>query len=165
VAAGQQGYEVIKLEPTELDRVSDYGHLAGGEVDAWYPVPKDLGAIVFDPGATLTIEKLVDGVPVSPAVVNGTAAGEINATGKIVYGYNLRVTTAGTYRITYTIPRGTFLECDAGACEGNTAILDIVVAAGGGGGGKKTQATITATERIRVQEQDEMQVQDQDGAQ
>jgi len=141
-AAGQQGYEVIKLEPTELDRVSDYGHLAGGEVDAWYPVAKDLGAIVHDPGATLKIERLVDGQPVSPAEFNGTAGGEINATGKIVYGYNLRVKTAGTYRITYTIPRGNFASndeavpvCDAGECSGNTAILDIVVAGGGGGGG------------------------------
>ena len=25
---GQQGYNVIKLEPSELDRESDYGHLA-----------------------------------------------------------------------------------------------------------------------------------------
>ena len=30
LAAGQQGYFVIKLEPSELDRESDYGHLAGG---------------------------------------------------------------------------------------------------------------------------------------
>jgi hypothetical protein len=104
-------------------------------VDAWYPVPKDLGAIVFDPGAMLRIEQLVDGQPVIPAVFNGTAGGEINATGKVVYGYNLRVTAAGKYRITYTIPRGTFLECDAGTCEGNTAILDIDVISGGGGGG------------------------------
>jgi hypothetical protein len=104
-------------------------------VDAWNPVPKDLGAIVFDPGATLRIERMVDGQAVSPAVFNGTAGGEINATGKIVYGYNLRVTTAGTYRITYTIPRGNFLECDAGTCEGTTAFLDIVVAGSGGGGG------------------------------
>jgi hypothetical protein len=137
VALGQQGYEVIKLEPSELDRLSDYGHLAGGAVDAWYPVAKDLGAIVFDPGATLRIEQVVDGQPVSPAVFNGAAGGEINATGKIVYGYNLRVTAAGTYRITYTIPRGTFSECDAGTCEGNTAILDIDVISGGGGGGGK----------------------------
>ena len=66
----------------------------------------DLGAIVHDPAATLKIERLVDGVPVSPAVYNGTASGEINATGKIVYGYNLRVTAAGTYRITYTLRPG-----------------------------------------------------------
>jgi hypothetical protein len=136
VALGQQGYEVIKLEPTELDRVSDYGHLAGGVEGAWIPVAKDLGAIVHDPGATLRIEQLdANGDPVSPAVFNGTAGGEINATGKIVYGYNLRVTSAGKYRVTYTIPKGNFTECDAGTCVGTTAILDIDVIGGGGGGG------------------------------
>ena len=52
---------------------------------------------------------------------NGPAGGEINATGKIVYGYNLRVTTAGTYRITYTMPQRHLHGCDAGTCDGNTA--------------------------------------------
>jgi hypothetical protein len=81
---------------------------------------------------------MVDGVPVSPAVYNGTASGEINATGKIVYGYNLRVTTAGPYRITNTFNNVSFAgACNAGDCTGNVAYLDIVVAGGGGGGGGK----------------------------
>jgi hypothetical protein len=145
-AAGQQGYFVIKLEPSELDRESDYGHLAAGSVDTGFaPIPYTVGdptpdggtfpAIVFDPSATLRIERLDSGVPVSPAVYNGTASGEINATGKIVYGYNLRVQVAGTYRITYTFPRVTFAgPCNAGACAGSQAVLDIVIAGGGGGG-------------------------------
>jgi hypothetical protein len=92
---------------------------------------------VFDPSATLRIERLDNGVPVNPAVYNGVASGEINSTGKIVYGYNLRVTSAGTYRITYTFTNVNFADdCNAGNCDGNEAYLDIVVT-GGGGGGKK----------------------------
>ena len=151
-AGGQTGYFVIKLEPSELDRESDYGHLAtgpatDGSAAIAYMVGDDLPdggtfpAVVFDPSARLKIERLVDGVPVSPAVYDGTASGEINATGKIVYGYNLRVQLAGTYRITYTFPRVKF---DGGcnvvdSCSGSEAVLDIVVAGGGGGGkGKPT---------------------------
>ena len=147
VAAGQSGYFVVKLEPAELDRLSDYGHLAGGPEGGFFDTPytvgdplpdgSTFGAIVHDPSARLRIERLVDGVPVSPAVFNGTAGGEINATGKIVYGYNLRVTTAGTYRITYTFTKVNFAgdaSCDAGHCLGTEAYLDIVVTGGGGGG-------------------------------
>jgi hypothetical protein len=148
-AAGQTGYFVIKLEPSELDRESDYGHLATGSPDNGFePIEHTVGdplpdggtfpAIVFDPTARLTIERLVDGVPVSPAVYNGTASGEINATGKIVYGYNLRVQLAGTYLITYTFPRVTFVgDCNAGSCSGSEATLEINVTGGGGGGGNK----------------------------
>jgi hypothetical protein len=147
-AEGQQGYFVIKLEPSELDRESDYGHLARVSASGGFePIPYTVGepagegtfpAIVFDPSATLRIERLDNGVPVSPAVYNGTASGEINATGKIVYGYNLRVQVAGTYRITYTFPRITFAgACNAGTCAGSEAVLDIVIAGGGGGGGGK----------------------------
>jgi hypothetical protein len=146
VASGQDGYFVIKLEPSELDRESDYGHLAAGSPELGFdPIPYvvgDLlpdggtfGAVVFDPTARLTIERLVDGVPVSPAAYNGTASGEINSTGKIVYGYNLRVQLAGTYRITYTFNNVNLAGgCNAGMCSGNVAYLDIVVAGGGGGG-------------------------------
>jgi len=149
VASGQDGYFVIKLEPSELDRASDYGHLATGPatdgsaaiaytVGDLLPDGGTFGAVVFDPTAKLRIERLVDGVPGSPAVYNGTASGEINATGKIVYGYNLRVTSAGTYRITYTFENVNLAEpCNAGSCSGNVAYLDIVVAGGGGGGGGK----------------------------
>jgi hypothetical protein len=149
VAAGQSGYFVIKLEPSELDRESDYGHLAtgpatDGSAAIAYTVGQSLpddgtfGAVVFDPSARLRIEPLVDGVPVSPAVYNGVASGEINSTGKIVYGYNLRVTSAGTYRITYTFNNVNFAgACNAGTCVGNEAYLDVVVAGGGGGGGGK----------------------------
>jgi hypothetical protein len=147
VAVGQPGYFVIKLEPAELDRLSDYGHLATGpgvDDDFPYTVGDTLpdggifGAVVFDPTAKLKIELLNNGQTVSPVVFEGTAAGEINTTGKIVYGYNLRVKAAGTYRITYTFNNVNFagaVPCDAGTCSGNSASLDIVVGSGGGGGG------------------------------
>jgi hypothetical protein len=148
-AVNQKGYFVIKLEPSELDRESDYGHLAAGSLlDGFEPIEYTVGedlpdggtfpAIVFDPSATLRIERLDNGVPVSPPLYNGIASGEINSTGKIVYGYNLRVQVAGTYRITYTFPRVTFVGgCNVeGSCSGNEAVLEIMVA-GGGGGGKK----------------------------
>jgi len=146
VAVGRDGYFVIKLEPSELDRASDYGHLADGSPELGFaptaytvgdalPDGGTFGAVVFDPSAKLRIEQLVNGVPVSPAVYNGTASGEINATGKIVYGYNLRVTSAGTYRITYTFNNVNLAgDCNAGDCSGNVAYLDIVVVGGGGGG-------------------------------
>ncbi len=149
VADGREGYFVIKLEPSELDRESDYGHWADGSAEAGFaPVPYTVGdtlpdegtfaAIVFDPTARLRIERLEDGVPVSPAVYNGTASGEINSTGKIVYGYNLRVGLAGDYRITYTFNNVNFAGgCNTGTCDGSEAYLDIVVVAGGGGGGGK----------------------------
>ena len=145
-AVNQTGYFVIKLQPSELDRESDYGHLAEADASVptgFKPIVYTVGdltpdggtfpAIVFDPSATLKIERLDNGVPVSPAVYNGTASGEINATGKIVYGYNLRVQVAGTYRITYTFPRVTFVDaCNAGNCAGSEAVLEIIVAGGGG---------------------------------
>jgi hypothetical protein len=138
-STGQLGYKVIKLEPAELDRVSDYGHLADDNGSA---VPTDVGSIVHDPGATLKIVNSSNG----SVAFEGVAGGEINATGKIVYGYNLRVTAAGTYRITYTLPNVAFGGCEAGdpataICAGHEASVDIVVGSGGGGGGGKGKPT------------------------
>jgi hypothetical protein len=150
VAEGRQGYFVIKLEPAELDRLSHYGHLANEDLsDHPYvvgdPVPGGtFAAIVYDPTAHLTIQRMEGENPVGPAAYDGAAGGEINATGKIVYGYNLRVSVPGTYRITYSFTNVNFASndedvavCDAGVCEGATAYLDIEVVGGGGGGGGK----------------------------
>jgi hypothetical protein len=159
-AVGQLGYYVVKLEPEQLDRLSAYGQLASGsegDVDITYAVGTDypldptnpavgefegrFGAIVFDPLATLRIEKVdADGNPLGLVVVDDApAGGEINATGKIVYGYNLRVVEAGKYRITYTMKNVQLTSCiDARAtCDGMVTWLDIDVIPGGGGGGKK----------------------------
>jgi hypothetical protein len=135
-SAGQKGYKVIKLEPAELDRLSDYGHLAADQGGVLVPIERDdLGAIVHDPAATLRIVRLSDGF----VAFEGVAGGEINATGKIVYGYNLRVSEAGKYGITYTLPNVSLLGCEEAAaiCAGKTAYLEIEVGGGGGGGGGK----------------------------
>ena len=133
---GQQGYKVIKLEPAELDRLSDYGHLAVDNGDGTFSAkPLDVGTVVHDPAATLQIVRLDDG----SVVFDGIAGAEINATGKIVYGHNLRVSLPGMYRITYTLPNVTLTACEepAAVCANNEAYLDIEVVAGGGGGGGK----------------------------
>ena len=153
-ADGQVGYNVIKLQPNELDRMSDYGHLATGEEGSWTPIEYMVGetytggnatigefnglfeGVVFDPDAWLTIEKLDEGGNPVAEIVDESAGGEINAGGKIVYGYNLRVVENGTYRITYSTPNVTITGCDAVAdCSmGNATVLEIVVGGGGGGG-------------------------------
>jgi hypothetical protein len=135
---GKQGYEVIKLEPAELDRLSDYGHLAVDHGNGPEATPTNVGAVVHDPDATLKIERVVDGF----VVYEGTAGAEINATGKIVYGHNLRVAEPGMYLITYTLPNVTFQGCEAGdpdtaICAGSEASIQIEVVGGGGGGGGK----------------------------
>jgi len=141
LAAGQQGYFVEKLEPAELDRYSAYGHLASGTAGGWFPnaytvgdaLPdgKTFGAVVYDANAGLVIQQVATG----QNVVEGAAGAEINATGKIIYGYNLRVVEAGKYLISYTMPNVTFDDCDIGSCEASVATLEIEVVAGGGGGG------------------------------
>jgi hypothetical protein len=91
--------------------------------------------VVHDAGMQLSVENIDTGefvVPLQPI------APEINATGKIVYGYNLRVSAAGNYRIRFnTTPAVTFTGVDAGEYDANNAYLDIVVNSGGGKGGGK----------------------------
>ena len=56
------------------------------------------------------------------------AGGEINATGKIIYGYGLRVTEPGTYRLTYSFGNVVINGCEEpqAVCGGSTASLNIV---------------------------------------
>lgn len=134
-----QGYMVDKLEPSKLDRLSAYGHLAGGDaVSGWTDIPTNFGFqqwVVHDVGMQLSVQNLDTGVfavPLQPI------APEINATGKIVYGYNLRVETAGNYQIRFNSSPGvTFTGTDAGTFDDHNAYLDIVVVPGGGQGGGK----------------------------
>lgn len=129
-----QGYSVIKLQPSTLDRLSAYGHQAGGDAGSgWTDIPMDVGQaswVVHDAGMQISVQNLDTGayaVPLQPI------APEINATGKIVYGYNLRVSAAGNYRIRFnSTPAVTFAGVDVGTFDANNAYLDIVVAAGGG---------------------------------
>jgi hypothetical protein len=149
-----QGYKVIKLQPSTLDRLSAYGHLALGPDPTWTAIPIDYpqyptneicpdptdtgdtdcqGWVVHDAGMQISVQNVATGafvVPLQPI------APEINATGKIVYGYNLRVSETGTYRIRFnTTPAVKITGVDAGTFDDNNAYLDIVVNPGGGGGG------------------------------
>ena len=93
---GMAGYTVEKLEPDELDRVSPYGMLSDLTVSKKDPYPETR---VWDQTAHLTITSSTGDV-----VVDEPATAEINATGRVVYGYNLRVPAAGTYSITLQRP-------------------------------------------------------------
>jgi len=147
------GYSVIKLEPSKLDRDSAYGHLAEQDATlAWLAFPTEFPDVavdhlaqwlVHDSQITFSVQNLTTGVYAVPPGTNPTA--EINATGKVVYGYNLRVGVAGPYRITFTTsPLVHFMGQDAakGAVvdtDGDglfeEAYIDIAVTTGGGGGG------------------------------
>jgi hypothetical protein len=126
----QQGYTVVKLEPSALDRESLYGTLATDDSTGFSATPTDFVPLVYDIQARLTIT----GPDPNWKVVEAATA-EINATGKVVYGYNLRVPSAGTYQITYTLPNVDIVSADAGNCEKDTCTLFITVTAGGGNGG------------------------------
>ena len=152
--ATQQGFTVVKLDPAALDRESPYGILATDDglgsfsateshrpgkptqglvtdiaTESFGVTPTDFVPLVYDSQASLTIVGN-DGV-----VFNGPATAEINATGKVVYGYNLRVPSAGTYEITYTLPNVNIIGADAGSCGDQECSLLITVTAGGGSGG------------------------------
>ncbi|MFM2005895.1 MAG: hypothetical protein RLZZ09_1550 [Pseudomonadota bacterium] len=136
---GLQGYAVIKLQPSLLDRLSAYGHEAtGNAVSGWGSTPTTFTQaqwLVHDQGITFSVLNKDTNVYAVPPGTNPTA--EINATGKIVYGYNLKVTTAGNYRIQFTTsPNVTLTGQDAangGLIDPNNVFIDIVVGAGGSG--------------------------------
>ncbi|HSG09245.1 MAG TPA: hypothetical protein VLA36_12870 [Longimicrobiales bacterium] len=139
--AAMDGFAVVKLEPSELDRNSAYGTFATPDgAGGFYATATSYTSLrVFDPGVTFSVQNVATGDYVVQPGVPPTA--EINATGKVVYGYNLRVPDKGDYEITFVVPgvtisavnRGTFNSVVGGP---DTASLTInVVAAGGGGGG------------------------------
>jgi len=122
-----QGYEVVKLEPNKLDRESAYGTLA----TAGAATAVDMTPVVHDGLTRLQIT----GPDGWQAPVVNPLKPEINATGKVVYGYQLTAPAPGQYVITFTMPNVTIDACDVGTCADSTASLTITV--GGGGGGKK----------------------------
>jgi hypothetical protein len=145
------GFTVIKLEPSKLDRDSAYGHeaVAEAEGEGWVSDPIEFSDqstwLVHDSQITFSVQNLDTGVYAVRPGSNPTA--EINATGKVVYGYNLSVGVTGPYRITFaSSPRVHFTGQDAvnGAVEDvdedglyEEAYIDINVTQGGGGGGGK----------------------------
>ncbi|HYN56410.1 MAG TPA: hypothetical protein VES03_04340 [Motilibacterales bacterium] len=140
--ADMTGWEVVKLD-LALDRLSRYGTQATAiEGDGWAsnpttPYPETR---VWTAGTWLTIYPLSD--EASP-VVNEAATAEINSTGRVVYGYNLRVTSLGKYMIEYTFPKVEVESVNKPASTfdfdtetGTTVVrLPIEVIGGGGGGG------------------------------
>lgn len=135
------GFNVVKLEPTKLDRESAYGTLATSDgVSGYYATAEILPARVFDAAVTFSIMNVATGAYVVPLGSNPTA--EINATGKVVYGYNLRVTAAGQYEITFILPSVDITGVDAGTFVNDPSgpdkvTLVITVGTGGGGGGRR----------------------------
>jgi hypothetical protein len=133
------GYDVIKLDETALDRESAYGTLATSDgLGGFSATPKVFSTVrVFDSKVTFSIKNVATGAYV---VQPGTpATAEINATGNVVYGYNLRVTAAGDYEITYVTPSVKITSANKAASTftDTTVTLVIKVIAGGGGGGHR----------------------------
>ena len=124
------GWMVEKLEPDKLDREAAYGTLASGSQQTEFtsnPVSPYLEVRVYDDFAWLRIYNTDN--PQEP-IVDEPASAEINSTGRIVYGYNLRVETVGTYVIEFTAP-----NVDIDGADSHTITLEIEVTAGSGGGG------------------------------
>jgi hypothetical protein len=131
------GYMVEKLDETALDRAAPYGTLATADgLGGFHATATSFTKVrVFDAAVTLTIQNVATGAYV---VQPGTpASAEINSTGNVVYGYNLRVSAVGAYLITYDTPSVTIIGTDAGDFTANSVSLVINVIAGGGGGGGK----------------------------
>lgn len=135
------GFNVIKLEPSKLDRESAYGFEATSDgYGGYFATPVSLPARVFDDEVTFSVKNVATGLYVVPEGTNPTA--EINATGKVVYGYNLRVTSIGQYEITFTIPNVNITGVDAGTFTFDqygpdkvTLVIDVIAGGSGGGGG------------------------------
>ena len=143
---GMTGYRVDKLDPNALDRESAYGTPASGSATDSPPAAKDTPFVNPDTGLA-EVRVWVAGAALTLTAPSGTtstlaATAEINATGRIVYGYNLRVTTAGTYTLHFTVPSSITVNIANGKSvvtkntDGTTTIsLAITVAASSGGGG------------------------------
>lgn len=133
------GFTVVKLQPSKLDRESAYGTLAtsnDGGLTYQATATTFTSVRVYDPGVTFSVKNVATGTYVVPLGSNPTA--EINATGRVVYGYNLRVGAVGQYEITFVIPSVNITGVDAGTYIPNpdgadTVSITITVISGGGG--------------------------------
>ena len=120
-----QGFSVLKLEPSKLDRESAYGTLATEDgVGGWYATAEYLPVRVYDAGVTFSVKNIATGVYVVPLGTNPTA--EINATGRVVYGYNMRVTDRGEYEITFVLPSVDITDVDVGTYTTDPLAADTV---------------------------------------
>jgi hypothetical protein len=145
---GMTGYAITNLTPDLADRLATYG--TRGAPDDLYLTgePGAPSVRVFDAGATLTIEKIVDEVP-TLVVFDGPMTAEINSTGAVVYGFNwgtkgkANAPAPGTYRLTFTTNSTVITGiADAGALrvptwDADSTSLEVSVTSGKPGGGKK----------------------------
>jgi len=153
VGTTMPGFQVVKLENT-LDRLSAYGTFACNdpETETCAATVTNFSKVrVFDSAAEWRVldaeEVPVDGY--DWAIIGS----EINATGKAVYGYGLRLPAVGAYTLQFKFPNVTITSVNYGSvnyndvtlqCEdefGGASVcitsLDINVVTGGGGGGGK----------------------------
>ena len=120
-----QGYSVVKLQPSLLDRESPYGTLATDNGDGTYSATAAvMPASVWGPGATLTIT--------GPTNATADMPGEINATGAIVFGYNWTPQVAGTYTLTFNPPSGVTVA-DSDSLVAHVTVSSSTGKGGGGG--------------------------------
>lgn len=121
------GYDVLKLDPSLLDRESHYGTL-GDRVEDFIEVR------VWDSGVLLDIRS-TDGSVVVQDWQPFTA--EINSTGRIVYGFNWQKPVPGDYLISVVAPNITISTADNGVVVSpNMVTLEVTVGDKGGGQGK-----------------------------
>ncbi len=157
------GYHVIKLQPSLSDKLSAYGTEAtsstGGVTQISFPYTYDTingetglpetvtdYVRVYDIGALFSLYNETSGTYVVEP--NTAMTAEINATGKVVYGYNWGIgghgvkslPTAGTYILTFYAPNVALTSTAANTVisdDGHTATLTFTVAAKNSGGKKK----------------------------
>ena len=133
---------MVKLDPSKLDRESAYGTpAASGETNA-AALPDLLPERGEGGGAGLRPRGHVQHPEGRRRRLCGPAgyAGEgrdQRGWGNVIYGYSLRVSAAGEYRVTYVTPTVTLTGTDGGTFEAHSVSLVITVVAGGGGGGRK----------------------------
>lgn len=120
--AAMQGFKVVKLTE-ELDRYATYGTLG---------VAEDLDEVrAYDDDAVL---RIIDSS--GTAVYTAAFSAELNSTGRIVYGYNWRPTTAGDFTLEITAPAVKILN----GLNEHAATIEVTVTprtGGGGGGGRR----------------------------
>ncbi len=141
-AYSMTGFTVVKLQPELEDRDSAYGTADGSGVTPFSEVG------VWDAGVTLNIT--------GPATESVAFTAELNATGRVVYGYNWRPAVAGTYTLTATVPTVEVTGTDLGTFAAHTATIAVVVAdssgggGGGGGGGESNTAPVAVDDSFTV---------------
>lgn len=116
-------FNVVKLDPEQLDRISHYGTLGD-----YLTVPE---VRVWADDATYSIQNKDTGAYVVP---EGSMGAEINATGRVVYGEQYTFDTGGTYVVTF---ESSSVNFGTTAAPDHDTTIELAVSSTSGGGGKK----------------------------